>query len=43
MNIITDPFTSKKNAMIELQADSFWDIGIKHDESFAVISDAKTS
>jgi HK97 family phage major capsid protein len=39
LDIIVDPYTSKTTGLTELQVDSFWDIDLKREESFAIAAD----
>ena len=40
-DIIVDPYTHARKAIIDVVVNSFWDIGIKHGQSFSVIKDAR--
>jgi HK97 family phage major capsid protein/HK97 family phage prohead protease len=41
VDIVVDPYSKKKQGLIEITADQFYDIGLRHPQSFAVIKDAK--
>lgn len=43
LDIIVNPYTLAKTGKIEVVTNSFWDIGIRHDESFSVVVDADVS
>ncbi len=40
IDIVVDPYSRKKEGVVEITADQFYDIAIRHPESFAVIKDA---
>ena len=40
IDIVVDPYTRKKEGMIEITADQFYDMAVRHPQSFAVIKDA---
>ena len=41
IDIIVDPYSRKKEGVVEITADQFYDIAIRHPQSFAVIKDAQ--
>lgn len=41
IDIIVDPYSKKREGVIEITADQFYDMAIRHPESFAVIKDAE--
>ena len=43
IDLVVDPYTSSKNALVTLVVNSWWDIAVKHAESFAAMLDAKLS
>lgn len=43
IDLVVDPYTSSKNALVTLVVNSWWDIAVKHPESFAAMLDAKLS
>lgn len=40
IDITVDPYTAKSNGLVEIQADQFYDMALRHPESFSVIKDA---
>lgn len=40
IDLVVDPYTLSTNAMIRVVANSWWDIALRHEESFAVCVDA---
>ena len=40
LDLVVDPYTKAKNAQIELVVNSWWDIAVRHPESFAAMQDA---
>ncbi len=40
IDLIVDPYTRKKEGMVEITADQFYDVGVRRAESFAIIEDA---
>ena len=42
-DLVVDPYTSSKNALVTLVANSWWDIALRHAESFAAMKDAALS
>lgn len=40
IDLVIDPYTSAKNALVTLVVNSWWDIAVKHAASFAAIKDA---
>lgn len=40
IDITVDPYTAKSNGLVEIQADQFYDMALRHPESFCVIKDA---
>ena len=40
IDIVVDPYSKKKNGLVEVSADSFWDGGCRHAESFSAVVDA---
>lgn len=43
IEIIADPFSKKKQALVEVTSFNLCDIGLRHEESFAAMKDALTS
>jgi HK97 family phage major capsid protein len=43
VDIIVDPYTRSKEGLVQLVVNSYWDVGVKHAESFAAIKDATLS
>lgn len=41
IDLVVDPYTSAKNAIVTLVINSWWDIAVRHAESFAAIKDAR--
>lgn len=39
LDIVVDPYSLKKNAQIEITANTWWDIAVRHPESFCAITD----
>ena len=42
MDIIVDPYTNKKAGVVEIAANTYWDVGVLRVESFAAMKDALT-
>jgi len=40
VDLVVDPYTKAKNAVINLVINSWWDLAVRHPESFAAIKDA---
>lgn len=40
VDLIVDPYSRKKEGMIEITADQFYDVGVRRPESFCIIDDA---
>lgn len=40
IDITVDPYSQKSSGLVEIQADQFYDMALRHPESFAVIKDA---
>lgn len=40
LDIVVNPYTKAKNAVVEVVANSWWDIALRHAESFAAVKDA---
>lgn len=43
LDIVVDPYTKAKNNMIAITVNSFWDIAVRHPESFSAMIDALTA
>lgn len=43
LDITVDPYTAAKSAQVKVYIDSFWDVAVRHPESFAAIKDAITT
>lgn len=43
IDLVVDPYTGAKNALVTLVINSWWDIAVRHPESFAAIKDALLS
>ncbi|MCO6358554.1 phage major capsid protein [Roseivirga pacifica] len=43
LDIVVNPYTQAKKATVEVIVNSFWDIAVRHPESFAAIKDATLS
>lgn len=43
IDLVVDPYTSSKNALVTLVVNSWWDVAVKHAQSFAAMKDAKLS
>lgn len=43
VDITVDPYTRAKEATLVLTVNSWWDVGVRHPESFAVIKDARVT
>ena len=43
LDIVVDPYSGSKNALVTLVINSWWDIGVRHPESFAAMADALTA
>ena len=43
LDITVDPYTAAKNAQVKVYIDSFWDVAVRHAQSFAAIKDAITT
>jgi len=43
IDIVVDPYTSAKNAMVDLVINSWWDCDVRHVQSFAAMVDAITT
>ncbi len=43
IDLVVDPYTSSKNALVTLVINSWWDVAVRHAESFAAMKDAKLS
>jgi HK97 family phage major capsid protein len=43
LDIIVDPYTAAKSAQINVFIHSFWDVLVRHAESFAAVKDATTT
>lgn len=41
-DLVVDPYTRSKEALVVLVANSWWDIAVRHAESFAAMKDART-
>ena len=41
IDLIVDPYSKKKKGLIEIVADQFYDLAIRHPQSFSVIKDAQ--
>jgi len=41
IDIIVDPYSRKKEGVVEITADQFYDMAVRHPQSFAVIKDAQ--
>ena len=41
IDIIVDPYSRKKEGVVEITADQFYDMAIRHPQSFAIIKDAQ--
>lgn len=41
IDLVVDPYTGAKNALVTLVINSWWDIAVRHAESFAAIKDAR--
>ncbi len=41
IDIIVDPYSRKKEGVVEITADQFYDMAIRHPQSFAITKDAK--
>ena len=41
IDLIVDPYSKKKEGLIEIVADQFYDLAIRHPQSFSVIKDAQ--
>ncbi len=42
IDIVIDPYTRSKESLIVIVANSWWDVAIRHAESFAAMKDART-
>jgi HK97 family phage major capsid protein len=42
-DLVVDPYTGSKNALVTLVVNSWWDTAVRHPESFAAMKDALTS
>lgn len=40
VDLVVDPYTKSKNAVVSLVVNSWWDVAVRHAESFAAIKDA---
>lgn len=40
IDLVVDPYSRKKEGMVEITADQFYDVGVRRAESFAIIEDA---
>lgn len=43
IDLVVDPYTSSKNALVTLVINSWWDVAVRHAQSFAAMKDAKLS
>lgn len=43
LDIVVDPYTLAKNAQVQITANAFFDVGVRHAESFAAIVDMVTT
>lgn len=43
LDLVVDPYTGAKNALVTLVINSWWDVAVRHAESFAAMKDALTS
>lgn len=43
LDITVDPYTAAKSAQVKVYIDSFWDVAVRHAQSFAAIKDAITT
>lgn len=43
IDLVVDPYTSSKNALVTLVINSWWDIAVRHAASFAAMKDANLS
>jgi len=43
LDVLVDPYTDGKNSLVNVIVNSWWDIGVKHPESFAAMADALTT
>lgn len=43
LDVVVDPYTSAKNAMVDLVINSWWDADVRHAASFAAMVDATTT
>lgn len=41
-DVVVDPFTNAKNAKVDVVVNSWWDVALKHPESFSAMKDAVT-
>lgn len=42
-DVVVDPYSNSKNAIVTIVVNSWWDIAVRHAESFAAMKDALTS
>jgi len=42
MDIVVDPYTAKKKGVVEIAANTYWDVAVLRTESFAAMQDALT-
>jgi hypothetical protein len=42
-DLVVDPYSNSKNAIVTLVVNSWWDTAVRHPESFAAMKDALTS
>ena len=41
LDLVVDPYTGAKSALVTLVANSWWDVAVRHAESFAAMKDAR--
>lgn len=42
-DVVVDPYSNSKNAIVTIVVNSWWDVAVRHAESFAAMKDALTS